>query len=264
MTSPYLNPCWSQLDRRNAMASVPNSTQPPAGWTPSVPISRLRQFGVNLRIWLPLLSNRSWETRELKYTARENRHGARWQVSFPACCWHCQANASLEFVRLDREVRGFENPLGPIILCPLAAVLAVAIAITIRSPTLALLAPAVLALGAFWLWFKSSTESVELSVAACALHRLGVQEPDLAVFDNELYVFAHSPELALAARQEQTATRRAGRSSSEDMEPPSNDRRPQSEGKRKRKSTAENESAPPALPPVSSRREELPPIKLDD
>ena len=253
----------SLVPMRDAMASVREATSAPDGWQPPVPISRWRQVGVNLRLWAPLLSNQSWQSRELKYTARENRRGAKWQVTFPERCWRCDARTALEFVKIDRELRGFENPMGPVVLCPLVALLAVTAAIGLQKPMILWCAPAALVVGAVWLWFKSSRESVELSLAACANHRLGVQDPDVAIFDNELYVFAQSAELATAARKDQTTARRAGRGNEQGGT--SSDERPavQTSGKKKKSKESLEGSAPPplTLPP---RREELPPIKLDD
>lgn len=249
------------------MATTSDQPRPVESWQPPVAKTVRGQIAVNMRVWLPFLSNASWNDRAIKYTSRENRLGVRWQVQFPACCWKCRQEKGLEFTKVETVVRGFENPVAPLVLTVTAVILGVLAAILFPKlwlPAIASIAGAS-AIGMVWMWLKSSPEHVEVSLAACGAHRLGVQEPDAAVFDNELFVFAQSAELASVARKEQTAARRAGRAGAPLHEPAADEPRPAATGGKKKKKSKESEDAPPAAPlPSAPRREELPPIKLDE
>jgi len=176
------------------------------GWSWLKP--RLRQLLYNLRVWLPILSNRGIDGRTVRYWGREHRRGLVWQIALPAQCWKSGQTEGLLRREYVRQVRGFEQPVP--ILGVAATVVLIGLLLFVWIPsiyTFLLLLTATVA-GPALLWLRSWTEEVHLIIFTTAENEPLLRCPDIVVDQNELFLFLPTAALAEAAMAELAATRR--------------------------------------------------------
>lgn len=216
---------------------------------------RFHQAAVNLRVWLPPLSNRGLQARRVVYWAREHQRGLTWEVVLPEQCWKCGGRPAPHRHTTQRTLRSFESPMA--IVGGTVAITAVCMiwALLFGSGMALLIGVLGIGAGVGFLLFKSWTEEVRIAMFSCTEHALDVQFPETVSDQGELFLFMPTPALAEAAEADLAELRRSAAQSkgrhgggdgprSESWEPSSSfDRRE------------------PFVPP---RRPELPPIKLVD
>jgi hypothetical protein len=217
---------------------------------------------LNMRVWVPFLANPQMKVGQVRYAAREGRDGTQWNVTLPAQCWQCGAKESLLTREYQRELRSFDAPLAI-----LAGALGGAFFLFLLGgfwSTFYLLALACLVGGAAMMFVKSWPEQVRLSIASCAAHADQVRCPDLVVYDNELYVFAPSAELAQTARAEIIARRRSEQRYASPEERSARAPAPPLSLDAPAASPSGPTSTTAPRPAAGYKRGELPPIKLDE
>ncbi len=210
------------------------------------------QATLNLRVWIPALSTPDMKGRQVRYRARENRVGLKWQVALPQQCWQCGKTTGVEQRESSRSVRCFDNPVA-IVSGAYGSAVVLLLLWAFLPWGLPLKLAILLAIGGSALLFiKSWKERVRIVIWTCPEHAADLPDCGCAVNEDELYLFVPSESLAETARAEQQAARRR------EQGPPAS-------------KAASDASAPPppsaAEPPSPSRslgsRTELPPLKLD-
>lgn len=204
-----------------------------------------------LRVWIPQLLTEEHSARLVQYWARESRQGAAWRIALPRQCWQCAAKDSLKSEMLNVDVRGFTAPQAILGGGAFTALCLVMLAIALSWWNGILLAIVVLAACAAVFWLKSWKDRVQVGISTCQVHAKELQYPDLVLYDNDLYVFTPTVQLAKAARDELSASRRLGKGPVAVDAPPPSSRRARAES---------TESTPEFSRPA---REALPPLKLD-
>jgi hypothetical protein len=175
-------------------------------WQPT-----LRQALVNVRAWIPFLLNPYQRKRLVRYTAREKRGGLTWGIELPNQCWKCGKEDELTIIRVSRQVRAFEYPLS-VVCGTILGIFSVCLGQCLMGPLLTVsLCLVVLAVGILVFFLKSWQERVELVLWTCDEHQALFQEPDVATFEEELYLFLPTVKLAKAADAELQVQRRSGR-----------------------------------------------------
>jgi hypothetical protein len=171
------------------------------------------QAWLNMRVWMPFLINPFERKRLIRYTSREDRVGLSWKIGLPPQCWSCGQEEGLKRKRYSTDVRAFEFPIGVAAGTLLALLLVGIVAWCLPHPLIsAILALLTLVLGATVFWLKSWREKVSVTVWSCPEHLDAVERPDLAIYDEELFLFLPSAELTKAALAQQKERRKRGSS----------------------------------------------------
>lgn len=261
-------------------AGDPSLEEPTAGQRAA---AWLHQTAVNLRVWMPWLASKAWFSRLVRYTARENRSGQGWEIALPRQCWACGKKDDLTSSVDTKSVRSVEQPHGFVLLIALGAFVAL-LGVVLFKLWILLAGIVIGALAGAALWLRSYPEQARLAMSACPEHAERPRFPDVVVYDNELHVFAATPELAKAAKIEQheqrvtggrgeVHTRDSSRREASDRESPARDSsnrpatRPEDSSRGSgqpapRVPKKERDDAPYEAPRIPVRQE-LPPIKLD-
>jgi hypothetical protein len=218
---------------------------------------------VVLRVWAPFLTTPDYRARRIVYSAKDSRAERTWQITMPKLCLQCGRDEAPVARQFLRHVRNFETP-GPILGAILALFLFfMLLSFWLFSSKLFLLAMLTLVGGAVLMYVKSWAEEVELSGWGCADHAETMACPDIVAHEDTLHVTVLTPRLAEAGRADVVALRKArqgyagaGPATSSAPIPPA---RP----------TVRPGDIPPIAPPQPQskqpyRRDELPPIKLDE
>ena len=169
---------------------------------------RLWQTLVNLRIWVPVLSNRGLEARLVRLWARECRSGLSWEYDLPKQCWRCGSQDELIGRQLRRDVRSFESPLVLVACAAAVMILCMLCAWLLGSWLAMLLALATIPAGYALILLRSWNENVSLSTWRCREHEAEPCVPDMAVDQGELFLYLPSAKLAEAANRELADKRR--------------------------------------------------------
>lgn len=217
---------------------------------------RVEQAKINLRVWVPFLMSAQERMRMLKYNHREARDGSEWKVILPPRCWKTGATEGLRTRRYEVEIRSFDS--GPGILFGTLGICGgfMLIGMLLGFWPLFIVGLLGVPVGLTIMLVKSWPESVMIEMSSLPEHADDMKRPDLVVYENELYVFVPSEELANAAREEQTARRRAGPRHIATARGIDGGMRPTA--------PSGGASAPAASTKVKYERAELPPINLDD
>lgn len=241
-----------ESDRSATQRSAVSAVGRVLGWLQP----RWDQTLVNLRVWIPVLENSAWKERQVKYRSRENRSGMRWTVALPRQCWECGATEGIQNRTFKETVRSFDQPLGVLTLTFGLAVLLVLLAIVAGWWWPLYVGFILTILGAALFTLKSWTERVVVSIWTCGDHDAELESPWMVIHEEELFVFAPTPELAEKARQEVIAARRRENRYTTSDEPV--------EASPRREAPPELEAAPASDAPsfTPPRRTELPPLKL--
>ncbi|HEX4150060.1 MAG TPA: hypothetical protein VHY20_13770 [Pirellulales bacterium] len=202
---------------------------------------------LNVRVWLPALANPHFRSSQIAYGARENRDGTKWEILLPRQCWQCGTRDRLLQREYERQLRGFESPVGILVCAGAVVLLLLLLALWMKSATCFLLAVFTALGGAAFMFVKSWKERARLVISTCPEHADGLRCPLMVAYENELVLILPSEQLTEAARTELAAKRRTDQRYSEPKDP-----------------------VPPTAPGEARRvaetyrRGELPPIKLDE
>lgn len=213
----------------------------------------IQQGWINLRVWVPALANPDFRDRQVVYPAREFRARGVWTIELPQQCGLSDQTAGLEATTLRESLRCFELPMQ--IIGGAAASFGFFALLWLWLGGFSLFCLTLLSLvgGGAGLWLKSWAEQIHLVIYSTSEHKSSVQFPEAVIFDDALYLMLPSSTLANAARMQIAQQRRAqnkyGVAGTADETPA-----PAS-------ATAVRTPPPPVQP---FKREELPPIKLDD
>jgi hypothetical protein len=172
----------------------------------------LRQAWLNARVWMPFLINPFERKRMIRYTSREDRVGLSWKIGLPPQCWSCGQEDGLRRKRYSADVRAYEFPIGVAAGTFLALVLIAISSLCLPGwATVTLMSLALLA-GIVIFWLKSWPEQVSVTIWSCPEHQADVTRPEMAVYDEELFLFLPSVELTKAALAQQKERRKRGSS----------------------------------------------------
>jgi hypothetical protein len=215
-----------------------------------------------LRAWVPFFANPEFRSKQVIYVAKDSRNAGVWTVALPKKCLHCGRDEVTVARQFPHDVRNFETPAP--ILGAIAGlfVFFMLLWLWLSYSQLFLLSLAILLGGAVLMYVKSWKEEVEIAAWACADHTGTAVGPEIVPQEDVLHVIVANTKLAEAARADVLALRKARQgyagappSTSSASPPPA---RP----------TVRPGEVSPATPPrpetASYRREELPPIKLDE
>lgn len=216
-----------------------------------------RWFWLNLRVWAPFLATPQFRACTVKYTPKEGRTRDTWTIELPKRCWKTGAEQGLVARRYAFDVRSFESPAGIVAVAAGVGACCWLLALLAWSWFLPLAMLGILCLlgGAALLFVKSWTEPVELTIWTRPEHADALRRPDAVAHDGDLYLILPDEAFAEAARTEAAARRRSSNKYAQDREV---DRDPTM-----RSSAAGAEASSSALP-RPAKREELPPIKLEE
>ncbi len=213
----------------------------------------IHQGWINLRVWVPALANPDFRDRQVVYPAREFRERNVWTIELPQQCCVSDQTAGVEATTLRESLRCFELPMQ-IIAGSLAGFGFFGLLwLWLGGFKLFCLSLLSLAVGAAGLWLKSWAEQINLVIWSKAEHKSAVQFPEAVIFDDALHLMLPSSTLANAARMQIAQQRREqnkyGVASPADEAPSPS-------------ASATSRTPPPPVQPY--KRDELPPIKLDD
>jgi hypothetical protein len=190
------------------------------------------------------------------YAARESREGTSWEIILPSRCWECGATERLLKREYDRELRSFESPVA-IGSCAVAvAFFFLLLGGWLGGMAYWLFLMALVGGGAM-LFLKSWNERARVAISTCPEHADGLKAPGLVVYDNELSVILPTSQLAKAARDEMLAKRRE-KSRYSEAPPPSDIDKPRPAA------ATEPQAKEARYAQKDYKRDELPPIKLDE
>ncbi len=159
---------------------------------------RLRQIWLNIQIWIPFLINPFERRRLVKLSDDEGRHDLEWEVELPRQCWKTGQRAGLQACRFERRYRSFDRPLAIFGVMFLALMVVSTLSCLLGpylTPTLYL---TILVLGLGVLWIKSWRERVRLTLWSLPQHSADAQMPDLAIYNDQMYLYLPSVDLARA------------------------------------------------------------------
>jgi hypothetical protein len=220
---------------------------------------------LNLRVWVPFLANPDFRASQVLFGAKDFRDGRDWKISLPRQCWQCGTTSGLMPRQYEKQIRTFEAPVGIAGSALGLAVFALLLALWLSSSFFSLVAFCLIG-GAVFLFVKSWIEHVEFSMWTCPTHADELRCPDMVVHENEVHVLMPWPKLAEATRQdilERRKNRDRGRYGNEAAAPSRAAETPiQLSETREPSRAAPPESAKPSV--AGYKRDELPPIKLDD
>jgi hypothetical protein len=216
-----------------------------------------RQLWLNLKVWAPYLSNRVDRDRMVRFNALDYRIGLKWTTALPKQCWECGAEAPLTATEFKRLLRAYENPLA--ILAGTAAGVLIVLLILLFAPLTGLvLLLLVVGIGVGLLKLKSWDEDVRLVIWSCPDHAAELTLPEMCVDDQQLCVFAPTPEIAEAAREAIREKRKRGLKPYEGAEAPPEEQ--PATARPRRSATAQTATIAPSPSPAAPV--ELPPIRL--
>lgn len=209
---------------------------------------------LNLRVWVPALRTPDMKTRQVKYRSSDARSGMTWKIGLPKQCFECGKTSDLTLRKYSQEVRVFDAPTTIIGGTFGGVLLLLLMAIIFGSLVMFFLSLVIAVMGAAFQFIKSWTERVKVNVFSCSEHREDLTAPQVAIYDDDLYLFLPHESLAEPARAELTESRKRGQK-----------QRPPLATDLTRAAPAE--AAPPEseAPPPSrtlGTRAELPPLKL--
>ncbi|HWA98869.1 MAG TPA: hypothetical protein VG713_10275 [Pirellulales bacterium] len=262
--------------------SSAHSTKPPYDYTapePDVPPRlniadrlwlKVRPYAervwVILRVWAPILATPIFRERQVVYPARDHRESGVWHVVLPRQCSDCgrpEVGGSRQF---EATVRNFESPVAIAAAAFGSFIFFVLAAEWLSSNFCMWLAIASLAGGAVFVFVKSWSEDAQIVAWGCDLHLPTLAAPDLVPREDELHVLVPSPKTAAAARVDLEVRRRSkvepDRAEPVFRSPPAS--RPAPAVRPSIRPGDMPPVAPPQPDPKGYRREELPPIKLDE
>lgn len=252
--SPERKPTETSTAASTTPASEPQSTSTsppqPGVWARVQPYVQpvANTVWLNARVWMPMLADPRFRACKISYGSREGRDGTKWDIVLPRQCWQCGARERLMQREYERQLRGFESPVGILVCTVAVALVLLLLALVLHSGTCVLLTFFVLLGGAAFMFVKSWTEQVRLVISTCPDHADALRSPLTVAYDNELHVVLPTEQLAQKAREELASKRRSDQRYSERSDAPPEVTTP---GQSRR--TTE-----------SYRRDELPPIKLDE
>jgi hypothetical protein len=219
----------------------------------------LWQSRVNLGVWFPFLGSPALNVRRVTYDGREVSEGGRWAVVLPSQCWCCGTRQRLKQIQSLRDVRTFDVPPPLLLLGAITAAVLILLGLFFKSVVTFALGAFLVPAAAGLLVLRSWTEPVKVTMATCEMHAAEARFPDLALFENELYLYAPTATLAEAACAELVAKRRQGsryNADAAEREAPS--------ARDERTERAAADDTQPFTPGPRPLREELPPIKFDE
>ncbi|MCL6504627.1 MAG: hypothetical protein K6T86_18255 [Pirellulales bacterium] len=228
---------------------------------PTSPLRRLRHaVWLNVQVWIPDLLAPHLRRRLVQYWGRESRNGTTWSIPLPAECFRCGKKQNLQAIRLKRQLRGFDSPVGLLFTAGIGALVTLALGIFFSTYVWYVASLLFLVVGVGLTWSRSWVDDVELSISTCPDHAAEVEFPELVLYERDLYLFAPTEQLAEAARKELDAQRRRDKRFVHDEPPPAPavEREP---------AARRSEGLAPPREPTSRQppsREPLPPIPLDD
>ncbi len=208
---------------------------------------------LNVRVWLPALRTPDLKSRQVKYRARESRTAMTWKIGLPRQCWQCAATEGLVSRKFSQEIRSFEAPTNILGGTWGAAALLLLIWIFFGIAWSLRLALLIAAGGLVALWIKSWQERVRVTVWSCAEHLDEMPCPEAVSYDEDLYLYVPSEQLAEVARAELIASRK--KEGKHLPEP-----RAEKAAATRDRERAEDRAPPPPSPIIT--RDELPPLKL--
>ena len=212
---------------------------------------------LNLRIWGPFLANPEFRACTVKFTPKDGREADTWVLSLPHQCWKCGEEKGLISRQYQFSVRFFESPMGIVAVALGLAVFTLLVGWFFTDIwgflKVAAVALLIVAVGAAMIFVKSWTEPVHLTIWTSPEHADELRRPDAAAFDGDLYLVLANAEHAKAAKAEAAAKRRTTGKYAADSKPtvdPS--------------FRSTSEPTRPASPAQPYKRDELPPIRLDE
>lgn len=211
---------------------------------------------LNVRVWLPALRTPDLKARQIRYRSRESRNALTWNIALPRQCWQCAATDGLTSRKFSHEIRSFESPTN-ILGGTLGVAGLLLLFWTFIGGTWCLrLALLIAAGGLAWLWIKSWKERLRVTLWSCGEHLEELTQPEAVSYDEDLYLFAPSEQLAEVARAELIAARKREGKHQVDAPPP--------KASSPRAAAAADQSAaePEPTPRPIGVRAELPPLKL--
>lgn len=219
----------------------------------------LKRAWLNLRVWMPQLANPDFRARQVTYDSDEFLHDGVWHIEFPRQCWKTGVAENLTKRELEIGLRSSENPLqivlGTVAAFAIFGLIWWFIMWTWGSFLLMLLVPLV---GYGILHLKSWPEQVRLSYYSAGDVTEPMPLPEGVGFDGKLYLVLADAKLAEAGRMGIAAKRKAragGPLSQMGVSTPS-------AGPAVDPTLAPRGDTPTS--PSGYRREELPPLKLDE
>jgi hypothetical protein len=237
-------------------AGDPQASPSPAGdpqpgfWTRVRPYVRpvADSAWLNARVWLPVLATPQFRACKVNYAAREGRDGTKWDIALPKQCWQCGSSDRLMQREYEQPLRGFESPIAILVCTVSIALLLLLLAVWMRSGTCVWLAMFTLLGGGAFMFVKSWSEHVRLVIFTCPDHADNLRSPLMVAYDNELHMILPNETFTQKAREELALKRRTDQRYSERSDTP-----PEITTPGQGRQAVEK-----------YRRDELPPIKLDD
>ncbi|MBL8827150.1 MAG: hypothetical protein JNM18_09200 [Planctomycetaceae bacterium] len=236
----------------------------------------LKRCWLNLRVWVPQLANPDFRARQVVYHASDVLSDGYWNVELARQCWLTGKTDTLAEHKLELPVRSHENPLQ-IVLATVATLMVLFLLWWFFS------------LGGFILWIvagligyavlrlKSWPEHVRVTYWASPEAGDAMPAPEVVAADGRLTVVTVDKRLAEATRKSIAAKRAAAAQARAagfaPAAPPTRatmslDDRPTSApahdptlGTMRPRAP---EPTPPTTPLSNYKRDELPPLKLDD
>lgn len=243
-----------EFDDDTTSAAVPEAKQRKPQLS-SAKQSWLDRALLNLRVWAPVLRTPDMKSRQIRYRSSDARSGMTWKIGLPKQCFECGKTSDLTLRKYSQEVRVFDAPTTIIGGTIGGVLLLILIAIVFGSLPMFFVSLVIALMGAAFQFIKSWTERVKVNIFGCSEHLEDLTPPQVAIYDDDLYLFLPHESLVEPARAELTESRKKGQ---KQRPPLANDltrnARP-AEAPR-----PESEEPPPAR--TIGTRTELPPLKL--
>ncbi len=195
-------------------ADAAGNQQPPGGgrrqrWSPYGRFVRpwLRQVWLNVQVWIPFLINPFERRRLVKVAEHEARHDLDWELELPRQCWKSGARSGLAACHFEVRYRSFDRPLAIFGVMFLALMVVSTLSCLLGpwlTPTLSLV---IVVLGMLVLWLKSWREQVRLTVWSLPEHADELRCPDMAIYNDMLFIYLPTIDLARATSHELRARR---------------------------------------------------------
>ncbi len=236
----------------------------------------LKRCWLNLRVWVPQLANPDFRARQVVYHASDVLSDGYWNVELARQCWQTGQTEGLVEHKLELPVRSHENPLQ-IVLATVATLMVLFLLWWFFSLGGIILWLVAGLIGFAVLRLKSWPEHVRLTYWASTTAGDAMPPPEVVAADGRLTVVTFDKRLAEATRKSIAAKRAAAAQARAagfaPVAPPT--RATMSLDDRPRSAPADDptlnalpgrppEPKPPTTPLTNYKREELPPLKLDD
>jgi hypothetical protein len=236
----------------------------------------LKRCWLNLRIWVPQLSNPDFRAAQIVYHGSDALSDGVWHVELARQCWKTGQTEGLFEHKIEVPLRSHENPLQ-IVLATTATLMVLFLLGYLMTVKFFLYLIAIV-IGFGVLWLKSWPEHVRFVYYAGKDVPEPMPEPQVVGVDGKLTVVTVDRRLADATRKAIAAKRAAFAQSrtpgAAPSAPPSRstmslDDRPGSAPSIDPTIAAQQrarapEPTPPVTPISNYKRDELPPLKLDD